>query len=136
MICCVDQLQAHYRLREEWDRLQAGNGRVEFLRTQALLRAVLPTPPARVLDVGGADGVHAEWLLRDGYDVTIIDPLEDHVVRARERGIDAQVGDARALDAVDDSVDVVVEMPASRIATARRSGRARICWRSERCRDG
>ncbi len=47
-------------MREEWDRLQAGNGRVEFLRTQALLRAVLPTPPARVLDVGGADGVHAE----------------------------------------------------------------------------
>src|SRR5262245_17859998 len=43
-------------------RLREGLGRLEFWRTQDVLRRVLPAPPARVLDVGGGDGVHAQWL--------------------------------------------------------------------------
>ena len=104
----MDRLTEHYRQRVEGTRLSAGNGRVEFLRTQELLRAVLPPRPARVMDVGGADGVHAEWLVRDGYEVAVVDPLEDHVARARGQGLDAQVGDARSLAFDDASADAVL----------------------------
>jgi hypothetical protein len=38
------------------------HGVLERVRTQELLARFLPPPPARVLDVGGGTGVHAEWL--------------------------------------------------------------------------
>ena len=38
------------------------HGRLEFERTRELLLGRLPPPPARILDVGGGTGVHAEWL--------------------------------------------------------------------------
>lgn len=37
-----------------------------LVRAQELLRRFLPPAPARVLDVGGGTGIHAEWLVRDG----------------------------------------------------------------------
>ncbi len=86
-------------------------GRLEFLRTQELLRRWLPPPPGRVLDVGGATGVHAEWLVRDGYEVCVIDPVERHVATVRSlelSGLAAEFGDARALAVSDDSVDAVL----------------------------
>ncbi|HEX5993529.1 MAG TPA: hypothetical protein VFY84_00165 [Jiangellales bacterium] len=74
-----DELRAdirdHYDSGQEDERLRQGRGRLELLRTQDVLRRWLPTPPAKVLDVGGASGVHAEWLATDGYDVELIDPV-------------------------------------------------------------
>src|SRR4051812_33436842 len=95
----------------EAGRLVRPNSRLEFLRTQELLRARLPQPPAHVLDVGGGTGVHAAWLTADGYRVTLIDVVPDHVRRALERCTQpsqfftAQVGDARVLDFPDGSAD-------------------------------
>ena len=58
----------------EDDRLRVSpHGRLEFLRTQELLRRYLPEPPARILDVGGATGVHASWLVEAGYTVHVVD---------------------------------------------------------------
>ncbi len=108
---------AHYASspRPEDDRLRSGTGRIEFLRTQELVRRHLDTDhPTRVLDVGGASGVHAEWLAADGHRVHVIDPVPRHVEQAVERGRNASapftvaVGDARDLDAADESVDVVL----------------------------
>ncbi|MFD4119150.1 methyltransferase domain-containing protein [Streptomyces niveus] len=28
-----------------------------------------------MLDVGGGTGIHAEWLVKDGYDVALVDPV-------------------------------------------------------------
>jgi len=85
------------------------HGRLEFARTVELLGRVLPAPPARVLDVGGGTGIHARWLAEQGYDVTLIDLMREHVQQAAEiDGVSASVGDARALDAPDDSFDVVL----------------------------
>ena len=62
-------------------------GRLEFLRTQELLRRYLPPPPAAVVDVGGGAGVHALPLLAQGYAVTLrIDPVELHMEQARAAG--------------------------------------------------
>jgi SAM-dependent methyltransferase len=80
-------------------------GKLEFLRTQELLRRHLPSPPAAVLDVGGATGAHAAWLVADGYRTTLIDLTPAHVEQARQLlpGLSATVGDARNLE-VDDAV--------------------------------
>jgi len=96
-------------------RLRAGDGLLEFLRTQEILRGHLPPPPARVLDVGGASGIHSAWLARDGHRVHLVDPIELHVEQARaaaaaqpEAPFTAAAGDARALDAPDASADAVL----------------------------
>ncbi|RLK58218.1 class I SAM-dependent methyltransferase [Actinokineospora cianjurensis] len=102
-------LVRHYTTHAEGDRLtRTPHGRLEFLRTQELLRRVLTTP-ARVLDVGGATGAHAEWLARDGHAVHVVDIVPAHVDAAAELpGVTAHIGDARALPAEDDSVDAVL----------------------------
>jgi SAM-dependent methyltransferase len=92
---------------DESSRLtSSADGRLELARTKDLLRRFLPPTPARVLDVGGGAGIHAEWLTADGYEVTLVDPIPRHVERA-STVCKASVGDARALDAVDASYDVV-----------------------------
>jgi ubiquinone/menaquinone biosynthesis C-methylase UbiE len=54
------EIRLHYEQRREADRLTALlAGRLEFLRTQALLARLLPPAPARVADVGGGAGIHA-----------------------------------------------------------------------------
>lgn len=61
-------------LYDEGSRLtSSADGRLELLRTQELLRRFLPEAPARVLDVGGGTGVHARWLVADGYEVRLVD---------------------------------------------------------------
>ncbi|MFG1863321.1 class I SAM-dependent methyltransferase [Microbispora bryophytorum] len=68
-----------------------------------------PTPPARVLDVGGGTGVHAEWLVADGYEVELLDPVPLHVERAGAlRGLIARLGDARDLPLPDACADAVL----------------------------
>ena len=87
---------------------RSAQGRLEFERTRAVIRAATP-PPARVLDVGGATGVHAAALARNGYDVLLLDPVESQVAAAAAHGtFAATLGDARHLDLPDDSFDVVL----------------------------
>jgi SAM-dependent methyltransferase len=111
-----ERVLAHYTSspRPEDERLRRGTGRVEFLRTQELVRRYVVSERSRVLDVGGASGVHAEWLAADGHHVHVIDPVPHHVEQAAARGrsrsapFTASIGDARALAASDGSVDVVL----------------------------
>lgn len=84
----------------------SADGRLELLRTQELLRRFLPDAPAHVLDVGGGTGVHARWLVQDGYEVDLVDPIARHVEQARHV-CTATLGDARSLTAKDSSYDVV-----------------------------
>src|SRR5690606_6644344 len=83
---------------------------LEFVRTQRLLARLLPAAPAVVLDVSGAAGVHAEPLAAQGYEVHLIDPVPLHIEQARAvPGLaSATLGDARALDWADDSVDAAL----------------------------
>ncbi|MFD7918444.1 class I SAM-dependent methyltransferase [Streptomyces sp. NPDC059740] len=95
---------------DESQRLSAtAEGVLELVRTQELLRRYLPAPPAHVLDVGGGPGAHARWLVADGYQVTLVDPVPRHVEQAgRIPGCVAEIGDARALGAETSSCDVVL----------------------------
>jgi ubiquinone/menaquinone biosynthesis C-methylase UbiE len=94
----------------EGDRLvsRSAGGAVEFRRVRELVAPML-APGSRVLDVGGATGIHAAWLAESGHDVTLIDPVPEQVEAARARGgFRAEVGDARALAAPDGSADAVL----------------------------
>lgn len=84
----------------------SADGRMELARTRELLARFLPPAPARVLDVGGGTGIHAEWLVKDGYEVTLVDPVPRHVEYA-SAVCRATVGDARSLAEEDSSYDVV-----------------------------
>ncbi|MEU0844434.1 class I SAM-dependent methyltransferase [Streptomyces sp. NPDC005962] len=95
---------------DESTRLSStADGRLEMVRTQELLRRHLPPAPARILDVGGGPGTHARWLIEDGYEVHLVDPVPRHVEQARcIDGCVAELGDARELAAEKESYDVVL----------------------------
>ncbi|HYZ52138.1 MAG TPA: methyltransferase domain-containing protein [Streptosporangiaceae bacterium] len=116
-------------------------GQAEFLRTQELLRRLLPAPPAIVLDVGGGPGTHARWLATDGYAIHLIDLVPGHARTARDTTRDmangdvllsASVGDARRLPARSGVADAVLMLGplyhlterADRVRALREAGRA------------
>jgi len=95
----IAAISGYYSRGGEVDRLTVGRGRLDLLRTQDVLRRLLPAGPARVLDVGGGTGVHARWLAADGYQVRLVDPMPLHIQHAAAiAGVDAVLGDARRLD--------------------------------------
>lgn len=108
-----DRYATHYALAAERDRLSAGAGRLERDRTRAVLARTLPTPPATILDVGGAAGVHARWLADSGYQVTLLDPVPLHLEQARAESaaglpFTVRQGDACDLAEPDRSHDAVL----------------------------
>jgi SAM-dependent methyltransferase len=94
----------YYERGGEQDRL---TDTMELLRTKVLLARYL-SAGASVLDVGGAYGVYAHWLVERGHEVRVVDIVPAHVAAARERGLDAVVGDARSLSEPDASRDAVL----------------------------
>ncbi len=109
-----DEILEHHEQDVDEDlRLRQGLGELEFLRTQEIIRRHLPPGSARILDVGGASGIHAEWLLEDGHSVHLVDPLPGHVEQATGRlgkygGFSAEVGDPGTLKAANRSYDAAL----------------------------
>jgi 2-polyprenyl-3-methyl-5-hydroxy-6-metoxy-1,4-benzoquinol methylase len=107
-------LRAYYEQGREQGRLESPEGRLEFVRTQEILRRHLPPPGATIADVGGGPGAYSLWLANEGYHLLLSDSIPLHIDQARtsaaDRGVvlDARVGDARALDMDDESVDAVL----------------------------
>lgn len=77
------EIAGYYQKGEEADRLQRRTGVLEKERLVDLLRRHLPPPPATVLDVGGGPATHAGWLAREGWQVHLIDPVEELLDVAR-----------------------------------------------------
>ena len=104
-------LQAYYARDEERNRLSAGLGQVELLRTIEVISRTLPSPPAVVADIGGGPGRYTDWLVEGGHTVIHRDLVAHHVDQVRKRHgtrVDAEVADARALDLPDGAVDAVL----------------------------
>ncbi|MFC4336095.1 class I SAM-dependent methyltransferase [Salininema proteolyticum] len=103
-------IEAFYSRLGENDRLVVPpDGRLEYLRTQILLRRLMDGENLRVLDVGGGTGVHSAWLAKDGHAVTLVDPVAAQVEAARTlNGVEAVTGDARKLEFDSGFFDVVL----------------------------
>lgn len=108
------RVEEHYRDEIDEDaRIRDGGASLELLRVQEIVRCHLPPGPLRILDVGGATGVHAEWLLEDGHSVRLVEPVASQVEHARRRlgenpNFLAEVGDARSLSVDPGEYDAVL----------------------------
>jgi ubiquinone/menaquinone biosynthesis C-methylase UbiE len=98
------EVVAYYAEFPEERRLESGPFRLECERTKEILERVLPTAPARIVDVGGAAGVYSLWLAAKGYEVQLVDASPRLVQEARTRSAKStkpfaslSVGDARRL---------------------------------------
>ncbi|MGO2745201.1 class I SAM-dependent methyltransferase [Microbacterium sp.] len=81
---------------------RSAQGPLEHQRVQALIRERVPAGSS-ILDDGGGTGAHGVALQEHGYDVTLIDPVAQHVATAEASGVSAQIGDARNLPFADGS---------------------------------
>lgn len=107
----MQEALAYYAQGREQDRLAAGIGLVELLRTQEILADALPAAPCVVADIGGGPGRYALWLAGLGYVVEHRDlvPLHVEQLRAQAGGsVSTAVADARALDLAEASADAVL----------------------------
>jgi ubiquinone/menaquinone biosynthesis C-methylase UbiE len=110
-----EEVTAYYSTFAEETRLASGPAQLEFERTKAILTRVLPPPPARIVDVGGAAGAYSFWLADRGYAVHLVDVTPRLIEEARRRNAAAArpiasltVGDARALPRAEESADAVL----------------------------
>jgi len=106
-------LHAYYELGKERERLTAGAGRLELMRTIEIVSRHLPPAPAVVADIGGGPGRYTTWLADLGHRVHHRDLVPLHVEQVRDAHVaratvDTAVGDARSLDLDDASVDAVL----------------------------
>jgi ubiquinone/menaquinone biosynthesis C-methylase UbiE len=112
----IDKVIEYYSGYDEQARLSKNLGQIEFLRTQNIISRYLKSPPAIVLDVGGAAGRYSCWLAKEGYAVHLVDPVPLHIEQAKEAS-SAQsetpiticmVGDARQLEFDAEFADAVL----------------------------
>ena len=109
------EIEEHYLQSKESERLSGERGELERLRTQAILAGNLAPAPTVIFDVGGAAGIHAFPLAKQGHQVHLIDPVELHLEQARACAAKSGVtlasitpGDARRLDVPSGSADAVL----------------------------
>lgn len=108
---------AYYERYAEESRLTSGPFRLEFERTKELLTRLLPPPPARIVDVGGAAGAYSAWLAERGYETHLVDLSARLVAEAQRLNAtltapiaSMTVADAGALPQPDASADIVLVM--------------------------
>ncbi len=108
----VDFYQKHY---DEQGRLLRESRQIELVRTKELMSRCLPSPPARILDVGGGAGIYSAWLAKLGYEVSLIDIVPLHIKQAKDTSSEqpkhpfaATLGDARNLKEKSGFYDVVL----------------------------
>lgn len=98
----MSEILRYYEQADEAGRLHTGSGMLERIRTQDILQRHLPSPPAKILDIGGGPGDHAGWLASLGYEVYLLDPVAKHLEQAARFPLASiQQGDARALPCED-----------------------------------
>jgi ubiquinone/menaquinone biosynthesis C-methylase UbiE len=111
-----DEAEAHYNEGRESTRLSSPAGQLEFVRTTEIIARYLPTPPAKVLDIGGGAGNYSFWLAERGYTVHLVDivPLHIEQVQRQSSVLGAasltaiSLGDACHLDFADESAQVTL----------------------------
>lgn len=102
-------LNKYYSEGNEQHRLSTHQ--LERDRTLHLLKKYLPSPPATILDVGGANGAYAFPLSQQGYTVHLIDPVALHVEQAKSNPLklaSITQGDARDLPVPSSSADIIL----------------------------
>ena len=114
MITIDSSIIDFYTQSSEETRLQSGLGPLEFLRNKELIARYLGAKPLDIADVGGGTGHYADWLSSLGHKVTLIDPVEKHIQKAKNRAkrsntyFSVRLGEARSLPLETSSMDLVI----------------------------
>lgn len=110
-----DKILSYYSKNPEIDRLEKDWFVLERLRTEWLLKKVLPPPPGQILDIGGGAGVYSFFLADLGYSVHLVDPVPIHVKQAEdiqnsrtEKLSSIKIGDALHVNHNDECMDAVL----------------------------
>lgn len=77
------------KTQHEWERLE--RHRTEFAVTLRALKEFLPSPPAKILDIGGGPGRYAITLCQQGHHVTLFDLSQNNLKMARTKAKEAGV---------------------------------------------
>ena len=110
----MDEIYEFYNNGAEIGRLERGLGKVEFLRTKEILARYVDTGKV-IYDIGGGIGMYAAWLAKNGNEVHLIELAENAVEYAKANMMQdcqfvAETGDARHINRLDESADVVLLM--------------------------
>ena len=115
MTLLPEEIESHYLQTGESERLTRDRGELERLRTHDILARNLPPAPATIFDIGGAAGVYAFPLAKQGYEVHLIDPVEIHLHQAKDYALSSGVtlksisqGDARRPDVPSGTADAIL----------------------------
>jgi ubiquinone/menaquinone biosynthesis C-methylase UbiE len=111
-----EKIVAYYSDFDERGRLSDHWGQIEFVRTIDIICRYLATPPAVILDVGGAAGKYSCWLAKRGYEIHLVDPVPRHIQQAIEASsqqpetpiASCRLGDARQLEFNSQIADAVL----------------------------
>ena len=71
----IKRIAEYYEHFDESERLTDPLDQLEYVRSQEMIRRHLSSPPAVVLDIGGAAGIYSCWLAQEGYEVHLVDPI-------------------------------------------------------------
>jgi S-adenosylmethionine-dependent methyltransferase len=74
----------------EWDRLGIRH-RSEYDNSFRAILEFLPSPPARLIDIGGGPGRYAIALAKKGYTITLVDLSQNNLDLARQKAAEAGV---------------------------------------------
>ena len=87
----MNPVEVHYdrNAEREWERLD--RHRMEFSITCRVLDEFLPSPPGRVLDVGGGPGRYTIYLTQIGYRVSLLDISQRSLDLALEKSVAAGI---------------------------------------------
>lgn len=106
MEAIFDKYAQHY---DSWFTTPAGR-KIFALELDALLAFIHPSQGMKLLDVGIGTGLFSLEFAKMGVDVSGIDPSEEMIAIARERGLKAKRGTGEKIPFADDLFDVVLSM--------------------------
>jgi ubiquinone/menaquinone biosynthesis C-methylase UbiE len=79
------EIDAFYSRISDEDRFTRGLGPLEFERNKELILRYLNVPDSVIVDVGGGTGIYSEWLSKSGHQVHLVDPVDNHIRKARSK---------------------------------------------------
>jgi ubiquinone/menaquinone biosynthesis C-methylase UbiE len=114
----TEKIKYYYQNNNEDQRLSIGSGQLEFERTKEIISRYLPNKSARILDIGGAAGIYSLWLADKGHKVHLIDPMPNHVEKAKKASAlqpdspvkSIEIGDGSDLKFPNEFADIILLM--------------------------
>lgn len=107
------EIYNHYAEINEAERLDRVKGILEFERSKQIIKRYLKTGNMNILDIGGATGKYAYWLAELGHNVSLVDPMPNHIETAKSNPKSEtlnviEIGDVRELSAKDNEYDLII----------------------------